>query len=680
MEHQNQYYLRSIINDYYIDQKFIFNSPTENPFLKECFKSSSKKNTGNKGFPDLIYFDEKTLIIFECKREKNLEKAIKEAKYYKDKVLCSLEKKNLYNIYYCGFISEKEYKIFNYDEKEYKNTIQSLCLKNNIKFDNKESMEKNIKFIHNYIRNNTKISNEDKSLFVSSILISLMNDNFKNVISNSEEISIDELILDLLYKKGLDKNIFKFISSSLDNNHLFFLSKKISEINLEGDLLNKFYSEFTSYSNTDGKSLGIILTPDHIIKLMVRLLNINNKDTVLDLCSGTGSFIWECLKYSPKKAIGVEYQHKLFNLLKCNKILFNDNVCELINDDCFNHNYKCSKSIINPPFGQKQTELDFIIKQLDSLEENGLCCAILPKSKLNNNVSLNKKKKEIMKKGIIKCIINCNNNLFSPSATVSCCIILIEKNSSGHCDKDKVKIFEYEDDGIINMIHNGKMKADYFDKNFEKVFKDLEDDSNNYSIDLESDWYIKNEVKDDNFLDITELKIRKLKLEMEKQINQIRNEVNIIKFEKYKTFLINNVFEILTCKRTTLTYVKENKGNIPYISSSCYNNGITGYTDKITHKKNCITLANSGSVGFCFFQDKDFCGTDSIYILILKDYEINFKIGKVLCELLEKIKHKYSFNRSLRLCRLNKEYISLPVTDKNIIDFKKLEDIYDKFF
>jgi hypothetical protein len=40
-----------------------------------------------------------------------------------------------------------------------------------------------------------------------------------------------------------------------------------------------------TYSNTDSKSLGIVLTPPHIVELMVKLLDINDNDIVLDLCT-----------------------------------------------------------------------------------------------------------------------------------------------------------------------------------------------------------------------------------------------------------------------------------------------------------------------------------------------------------------------------------------------------------
>jgi hypothetical protein len=51
-------------------------------------------------------------------------------------------------------------------------------------------------------------------------------------------------------------------------------------------------------------------------------------------------------------------------------------------------------------------ELDFVLKQLDSLEENGECCATIPIGKLTNNRSNNKYKKKIFELASVKNIIN----------------------------------------------------------------------------------------------------------------------------------------------------------------------------------------------------------------------------------------------------------------------------------
>ena len=53
---------------------------------------------------------------------------------------------------------------------------------------------------------------------------------------------------------------------------------KIYKKNPSIDLLNEFYNEFVKYNNTDGKKLGIVLTPSHIVSLMTDILKINKNE------------------------------------------------------------------------------------------------------------------------------------------------------------------------------------------------------------------------------------------------------------------------------------------------------------------------------------------------------------------------------------------------------------------
>lgn len=56
-------------------------------------------------------------------------------------------------------------------------------------------------------------------------------------------------------------------------------------------------------------------------------------------------------------------------------------------------------------------------------------------------------------------------------------------------------------------------------------------------------------------------------------------------------------------------------GGMPYVSSSANNNGIDGFignTDEVRIFENCISLANSGSVGSAFFQAYAFVASDHV--------------------------------------------------------------------
>jgi hypothetical protein len=81
MEKDIEYELRKIFDECEIDKEtYCFSNINMNKDLKELFSKSSKNKTNNQGYPDYIYYDNITLIIFECKYE-NIQKASNESKF-----------------------------------------------------------------------------------------------------------------------------------------------------------------------------------------------------------------------------------------------------------------------------------------------------------------------------------------------------------------------------------------------------------------------------------------------------------------------------------------------------------------------------------------------------------------------------------------------------------------------
>ena len=74
-------------------------------------------------------------------------------------------------------------------------------------------MSKDIHKIHNYIRDYTKISNEDKSFFVACILISFKKDSFIEIIKkyDSKEYLYD-IIQQNLTDFEIDISVFEFFA------------------------------------------------------------------------------------------------------------------------------------------------------------------------------------------------------------------------------------------------------------------------------------------------------------------------------------------------------------------------------------------------------------------------------------------------------------------------------------
>lgn len=133
---------------------------------------------------------------------------------------------------------------------------------------------------------------------------------------------------------------------------------------------------------------------------------------------------------------------------------------------------------------------------------------------------------------------------------------------------------------------------------------------------------------------------------------------------EWKEFIIGDIFEnIQRGKRL----IKKNQidGLTPYISSKGINNGVDNYIDNsinVREFSKCLTIANSGSVGACFYHDYKFVASDHVTSLKIK--EGNKYIYIFLSNIIKKLEQKYSFNREINDTRINNEIIMLPIDEK----------------
>lgn len=85
--------------------------------------------------------------------------------------------------------------------------------------------------------------------------------------------------------------------------------------------------------------------------------------------------------------------------------------------------------------------------------------------------------------------------------------------------------------------------------------------------------------------------------------------------------------------------------------------------------KNKLTLANSGSVGSCFYHTYDFVASDHCMIVWLKDRELTKPIALFIKAIFEKMKNKYAFDKEINDKRLRAEIIYLPTYSNGQIAF-----------
>lgn len=166
----------------------------------------------------------------------------------------------------------------------------------------------------------------------------------------------------------------------------------------------------------------------------------------------------------------------------------------------------------------------------------------------------------------------------------------------------------------------------------------------------------------------------KLKNQYKAFIKSNINNFKEIKLNKeWKEFFIFEIFEkIQRGKRL----IKEHQevGNIPYVSSTALNNGVDNFIGNETGVRkyeNCLSLANSGSVGACFYEPFEFIASD--HVTHLKGNYSKYAYLFMSC-MLNRLSEKYNFNREINDTRIKREKVFLPVDLNGEPDYKFMED------
>ena len=143
--------------------------------------------------------------------------------------------------------------------------------------------------------------------------------------------------------------------------------------------------------------------------------------------------------------------------------------------------------------------------------------------------------------------------------------------------------------------------------------------------------------------------------------------------QDWKWFVYESIFDIRKGKR--LTQADMIDGNIPYIGAIDSNNGLSSYigNDSQLHEANTITVSYNGSIGYAFYQDKEFWATDDVNVLYPK-FNLNRYIALFICTLIEKEQYRFCYGRKWDLEAMKKSRIKLPATPSGEPDWKFMED------
>lgn len=519
--------------------------------VQTLLKSASKAKTGKSGYPEFIITwesDPNFLIVVECKADTkyhestNLDKpkdyavdgVLHYARYLsKDFTVLALAVSGTSESYtkvsnYLVPCGSKEHKVLtNEDGVEVNDILSFEDYYRLASFDPQVERKRHsdllafAKELHELIWTAAKISEEDKPLLVSGTLIALMNKPFLNSFKHYSPEDMPrkwlEAIKDELDKADIPKakkdtmlqpyaavagqpNLGKpdaKVAKKYPKGVLYEVIKEINDnvwpfisVYHNFDVVGHFYGEFLKYTAGDKKALGIVLTPRHVTELFCDIANVTKKDTVIDICAGTGGFLIsamhrmfktamteeERLDIKKNRLIGIENSPKMFALAASNMILRGDGKANLHQSSCFEPTLKKAITspdptlgvkrpnigLLNPPYAQSKSdaelhELYFVKEMLDLLDKGGIGVAIIP---VNCVISPNKAKHEILEKHTLKAVMSMPSELFYPVGTVTC-IVVFEAHKP-HNETNKKTWFGYwRDDGYIKTKHMGRIDLNH---------------------------------------------------------------------------------------------------------------------------------------------------------------------------------------------------------------------------
>lgn len=115
-------------------------------------------------------------------------------------------------------------------------------------------------------------------------------------------------------------------------------------------------------------------------------------------------------------------------------------------------------------------------------------------------------------------------------------------------------------------------------------------------------------------------------------------------------------------------------GTIPYVSSTANNNGVDDYIEATRGTRvfgDCISLANSGSVGTAFYEPFDFVASD--HVTALKTEGLSSFAYLFMTATIEKQGSNFNFNREINDARIKNMQVMLPVDNNGDPDYEYME-------
>ena len=414
--------------------------------------------------------------------------------------------------------------IFNDKKKEISEKKNRVLYKNLPDIPEKKYIEvaENI----NEILHNAGINKNKRARFIAGLVLAYSvgsidrkNENTKTLVGNVN-VLIEQKLIEVRKENFID--FLKLEVPPVVENHIKYrkaIKESLNELdtldiinamNSGRDVLGEFYEKFLKYGN-GAKEIGIVLTPRHVTKFAVDVLNVNYNDYVLDPTCGTGGFLVSSFDYIKKNAsekqidkfknynlFGIEQEDEVVALALVNMIFRGDGRNNMSSGNCFykninkiikqdnitgsvvledrpikeNNNPVVTKVLMNPPFAlknSKEKERDFINYALKQMEDNGILFAIIPISVMVEGGEGKIWRKELLENNTLLAVMTFPDDLFYP-VSVGTIGVFLKKGISHDFDNQNVYFARGITDGFRKK--KGKRITDKRERNQIKEIKE----------------------------------------------------------------------------------------------------------------------------------------------------------------------------------------------------------------
>ena len=515
----------------YDSQIKIEEQKSDTPHIQKLLRTASKTGTG-RGYPDfIIQFNERSdfIAVIECKPDIQRHESPTLDRYQDYAVdgalLYASHLSKNFDVLAIGVsgMTEQNLKVSHFLQLKGDETAEPIFpnyllppqdyitgyINDNRKYKKDyESLLSFAKSLNSQLHTN-QVSESDRSLLISAILIALERDSFKQSYKSEKDASrLSQMVVNTVKAQLQDSGIrqnrldvlvdkFNFLThETMLQENKGELNRIIEAVDTEvnsfrqnhqyRDVLSGLYIEFLQYANSD-TGLGIVLTPPHITSFFAKLAQVHKNSVVYDNCTGTGGFLIAAMKkmihdasgdsevesqIKKSQLYGVESKASIYPLAVSNMYINQDGKSNVILGDCFSPKIikeiklkKPTVGLLNPPYkAEKATdrdELEFIRNNLECLQEGGTCIAIVPmQSALATSKKVKELKKDILSKHTLEAVLSMPDELFFNSDVNQVTCIMIFTAHKPHPSIKKVFLGYYKDDKFKKDKVKGRFDSD----------------------------------------------------------------------------------------------------------------------------------------------------------------------------------------------------------------------------